>query len=114
MKKGSIRILSLFLALVLTVSLIPVSSNAFGYEDIPSPGDPLYVTREEAAQILREQMIQRQETVIVYVRSDQEEDYELFRWIMEAACAHSDTPTGGDYLLWQRQQYGGHIYSMQT
>ena len=114
MKKCSIRIVSVFLAFILIVGSIPVNSNAFGYEDIPSPGDPLYVTKEEAALILREQMIQRQETVIVYVRSEQEEDYELFRWIMDTACAHSDLAVGGDYLLWQRQQYGGRIYSMQT
>ena len=115
MNKCGIRIVSLLLALALTVGFIPVKSNAFAEEDIPYPGDPLYVSEDEAALFLRSQMQTRQETVIVYVHSYDDDYEQLYYRIMDKACAHDGTPTGGDYLLWHRVQYGGApVYGYQT
>ena len=115
MNKCCIRIVSLLLALALTVGLVPVRSHAFAEEDIPYPGDPLYVSEDEAALALRSQMQTRQETAIVYVHSYDNDYEQLYYRIMDKACAHDGTPTGGDYLLWHRIQYGGApVYGYQT
>ena len=64
-------------------------------------------TAEEAARVLREQMVDRQTECIVYIMSDddslayQSGRRELAVEIKDLAFAHTGVSTEGDYLLWQ-------------
>lgn len=66
------------------------------------PGDTTdYVTTiEEAAQILREGLEDRQSEVAVPVLTTRSDD-QLMRDILDAALVHTGVPTQGDYLHWQ-------------
>lgn len=135
------RIIPFFLALVMVIGLgLPVRAGAVEYAALTvsdSYVNPLYhgvITEsdltpprrhtatyaaenftssiEEAGALLREGMVQREESVNVYFQTPRKTyDEDAFkaqvREIAEAALCHTGVPTEGDYLRWQ---YGGWSY----
>lgn len=65
--------------------------------------DTYCTTIEDAAEFLREQMVERQAVISFEYRTETDQDG-LMRSILNEAMAHTGDPKQGDYLLWQ---YGG-------
>ena len=73
--------------------------------------EPVYVTSvDEAAEVLREQMKDREEYPVVYINiNNTDETYisELFWEVFDTAVEHTGVSTEGDYLNWQWDTLGG-------
>ena len=117
------RSLGILLALVLLVGMVPVSARAaYSTEndlviigsapeqaEVMAASDVEYLTDvEEAAAVLREAMVNREETVTIYFAAPASQEFgDVTDSIISAAEAHTGNPKEGDYLA---KQQGG-IYT---
>ncbi len=58
-------------------------------------------TVDEAAEIIREGMKQREETIVVHYKTPEEPTKAMLREIAAQALTHTGVPDEGDYLQWQ-------------
>lgn len=68
-----------------------------------------YLSEEETAKVMREEMEARNELFTIYVASEQTDLEQLVVDLFNEACAHTGNPTEGDYLMFQ---WAGYSYSI--
>lgn len=91
--------------MVIVLMITALSDAAFCYAE--SDVITYYETREEAAAALREAMKAREKnvTVAVYERADEESIREIMTDILDTAIEHTGDPREGDYLKFQFADY---------
>ena len=64
-------------------------------------GDPVYLSETEAAAQLRQAMVNRQGSVVIYTATTNSNHNALMDSLFQEAISHTGNPVEGDYIAWQ-------------